>query len=205
MVNGDCESMLCDSASKTCDAATCVDAIINQDESDVNCGGTHCAPCGIDKKCRAAADCASGVCQSKVCLPAKKDAPLDQTNWVASASDTFGSSSPDYLIDGSASNRWTSGKSQYAKMWIMLDMAKPQYFFTMTLDTKEWPGDAGAAYNIYYSMDTNFSATPSRTFSSSKSLQVIGSDTVILARSIKIELTAPGSEWWSVGELSVTQ
>ena len=205
LVNRDCESMLCDAPSKTCDAATCVDAITNQDESDVNCGGTHCPPCGIDKKCRAASDCASGVCQSKICLPAKKDTPLDQTNWVATASDTFGDSSSADLIDGMASRRWTSGKSQTPKMWIKLDMSKPQYFFTITLDAKEWPGDAGTAYNIYYSMDTNFSSTPSRTFSSSKAVQVISSDTVILARSIKIELTAPGTEWWSVGEMSVTQ
>lgn len=45
---------------------TCSDGLKNQDESDVDCGGTNCAPCVGGKTCNASSDCyttcASGHC-----------------------------------------------------------------------------------------------------------------------------------------------
>jgi hypothetical protein len=41
---------------------TCSDGIRNQDESDVDCGGTHCSRCVGGKVCTLARDCASGAC-----------------------------------------------------------------------------------------------------------------------------------------------
>ncbi len=50
--------------------ATCDDGILNQSETDIDCGGTSCAPCGESLSCLADADCASRVCDrldSNVC------------------------------------------------------------------------------------------------------------------------------------------
>jgi hypothetical protein len=45
-------------------APTCSDTIKNQDETDVDCGGATCGPCGDGKGCAAATDCTSGVCDA---------------------------------------------------------------------------------------------------------------------------------------------
>ena len=202
--NADCESMLCDSASKTCDMASCFDAVANQDESDLNCGGV-CPKCPIEKKCKSGADCASGVCQAKVCKPAKMDAPLDQTGWTATASDTWPASSPSYVIDGKLTTRWTSGAPQATGMYVDVDMGKPQYFFTVTVNADYWPGDVPLYYNVFYSLDGKFGSTPTRVVPNPKAVQPIASETVIYARHIRIALAGGGSEWWSIGELIVTQ
>jgi hypothetical protein len=39
----------------------------NQDETDVDCGGTVCPQCGPGDSCQIPADCTSSVCQSMVC------------------------------------------------------------------------------------------------------------------------------------------
>ncbi len=47
-----------------CQGPPCADAIHNQDETDVDCGGAVCPPCADGKACLADADCASGHCPS---------------------------------------------------------------------------------------------------------------------------------------------
>ncbi len=50
--------------------ATCTDKIKNQDESDVDCGGTKCGKCGLESLCGGDGDCQSSKCDSttKKCL-----------------------------------------------------------------------------------------------------------------------------------------
>ncbi len=52
--------------------ATCTDGSKNGSESDVDCGGSCTTKCADAKKCSAAADCQSGVCDptAKTCTPA---------------------------------------------------------------------------------------------------------------------------------------
>ncbi len=45
---------------------TCSDGVLNQDESDVDCGGV-CPPCGDNQSCQNDADCSSGWCLSGEC------------------------------------------------------------------------------------------------------------------------------------------
>jgi cysteine-rich repeat protein len=42
---------------------SCTDRLPNGDESDIDCGGESCPPCGIGGTCRDGDDCASGVCE----------------------------------------------------------------------------------------------------------------------------------------------
>ena len=205
--NSDCSSGSCNS-SKLCAVATCADAVVNQDESDTDCGGPNCKHCENNRICKVASDCVSGACQTtaKLCVPATATgARLDQSGWVATASDTFYDSSTKSLIDGDPSNRWTSGTHQDTGMWIKLDMAKQQVFFTVTLDTTNWPGDSGKSYNVFVSPIDNFTGVQPKAFVAGKAVQALTFDSAMVGRYIMIELTTPGQEWWSVGELVVTQ
>lgn len=61
----DCESALCRDAS--CRAVVPADGTKNNDETDVDCGGTQAPACPDNKGCAIAADCASSVCKANVC------------------------------------------------------------------------------------------------------------------------------------------
>ena len=60
----DCESKVCTAA--VCQPAKIDDGVKNGDETDVDCGGSSASAgtprCADDKACKAAGDCASGVC-----------------------------------------------------------------------------------------------------------------------------------------------
>ncbi len=203
--NSDCTSLVCNGTNKHCDAPSCSDAVLNQDESDTDCGGSKCPHCANAFKCRDASDCTSGVCQAKLCVPAKATgARLIQDGWVATASDTFYSSAAQNMIDGDAGNRWTSGKSQTSGMWVTIDMHKPQIFFNINIDASEWPADAGRQYKVSTSNDSTF-GSDAKEFSAGKASQDLTFETAVVARFLRIELTLGGSEWWSIGELTVTQ
>ena len=49
----------------TCELATCEDNVVSRDETDVDCGGTFCDPCGDGKICAVAGDCISLVCDEE--------------------------------------------------------------------------------------------------------------------------------------------
>lgn len=50
-----------------CYPAECGDSIKNGDESDIDCGGPVCPPCGTDQGCLAKSDCQSKVCIAGTC------------------------------------------------------------------------------------------------------------------------------------------
>jgi hypothetical protein len=56
------------SSSTTGPVATCSDGQLNQDESDVDCGGS-CPPCDGEAICNDGADCKSGRCDAGACFP----------------------------------------------------------------------------------------------------------------------------------------
>ncbi len=48
---------------------TCSDSVMNQDETDVDCGGLICGPCADGQMCAAPEDCASTNCDAGICAP----------------------------------------------------------------------------------------------------------------------------------------
>jgi hypothetical protein len=46
---------------------SCEDGLLNGEESDVDCGGTSCAPCADGEGCGEASDCISSVCSDGTC------------------------------------------------------------------------------------------------------------------------------------------
>ncbi len=201
----DCESNVCDASSKRCSDASCSDAVVNQGETDLDCGGSNCPKCPIDRKCKAASDCESGVCQTKLCVPPSASGiALPQNGWNVSASNTFGDSSTSALFDGDPKTRWTSGTNQVPSMWIELDLGRSEIFFSIVIDSSLFPDDAATSYNIYFSNDGTFGAA-ARTAIPGASLSTIKFDSAVVARYIKIELASGGGQWWSVGEVTVYQ
>jgi hypothetical protein len=71
--SGDCAATVCAPAgSPTCDVVnpenpTCNDCVLNGGETDVDCGGDACGPCGATSLCATDADCASGACSLFLC------------------------------------------------------------------------------------------------------------------------------------------
>ncbi len=63
----DCPSKVCDVVTGKCAAATCKDGVKNGDETDSDCGGPACPKCDIQKTCKGASDCVSGVCTAFQC------------------------------------------------------------------------------------------------------------------------------------------
>lgn len=60
---------------------TCSDKVKNQDETDVDCGGSKCGKCEVPQACKAAADCKSGICTGGKCeaAPTCTDTVLNGT------------------------------------------------------------------------------------------------------------------------------
>jgi hypothetical protein len=64
-----CDAFDDGSVNATCEpiVPTCSDLFQNQDETDVDCGGTTCAACADGSGCVAGSDCQSLVCTGNVC------------------------------------------------------------------------------------------------------------------------------------------
>jgi hypothetical protein len=81
--------------------ATCTDLIKNQDETDVDCGGTICGGCDLGKNCSIGSDCLSGDCSGGICVVPGSCAGTDSSCGIfpactnCTASD--GCSGTDYL------------------------------------------------------------------------------------------------------------
>jgi hypothetical protein len=73
IIDEDCLSSNCDSGicrePVTCALITpnCTDSIRNQDETDVDCGGSACDKCDNFMKCAGDNDCKSGYCHNHIC------------------------------------------------------------------------------------------------------------------------------------------
>ena len=61
-----------DDCSNTCRAASCQDGLLHDHgagtETDVDCGGDSCGPCGLGEGCEDDLDCADGLCVEGTCL-----------------------------------------------------------------------------------------------------------------------------------------
>lgn len=61
-----CEAAACEQ-DEPAPAPSCDDRIINQDETDYDCGGKICEPCPNDMMCDVDGDCLSGFCYEGIC------------------------------------------------------------------------------------------------------------------------------------------
>ena len=120
--NSDCASQICTSGtpSGSCAAPSCTDGVQNGSETDVDCGGTCAAKCGLAQMCMTNADCkvtnpaiicVTGVCAAKTCTatncggtngcpPCPDNAPCKSTSDCQSQLCSGGTCSPASCTDG---------------------------------------------------------------------------------------------------------
>jgi hypothetical protein len=63
----------CELETNTCSQSQCNDATLNGTETDVDCGGPECAPCGNGSDCSAPTDCESAFCDGGTCAACAGD------------------------------------------------------------------------------------------------------------------------------------
>ena len=203
-VASDCLSGVCPTATKRCAAPSCSDGVLNGDEPTTDCGSSCTTKCQDLDVCSVPADCASGACQSRECVPvAPTGDPLPTVGWVVTASDTFTSSKIHDVIDGDLGTDWTSGTNRYAGMSIEIDMGKRQPFFRLELDMLK-AMDVPGAVNIWISDDGTFTNEVKKNVIGSTQL-AIDFSAALVARYVKIEVAQGGADWWRVNEIRVKQ
>ena len=89
--NEDCTSGSCDVGVTDLCLGTCTDSEMNQDESDIDCGGatSGCDRCEDGKACIEAGDCASGNCEDNVCSTPRSCAAIAAAGETASGNYTI--------------------------------------------------------------------------------------------------------------------
>lgn len=69
VTDSDCENGNCDNMRCRPTGVNCSDGVQNSEETDVDCGGSHCDSCSDGEGCREPSDCTSGVCEGDICQP----------------------------------------------------------------------------------------------------------------------------------------
>ena len=82
----DCTTGYCNPDKSVCGPASCADKLKDGTESDIDCGGTDCAACPVDKLCAAATDCSTTSCTDGVCSRAS-----GPPSWIATQSTAISS------------------------------------------------------------------------------------------------------------------
>ncbi|MDC0672922.1 hypothetical protein [Nannocystis radixulma] len=88
--------------------ASCEDGLLNQDESDVDCGGATCSPCADGLQCTEASDCAvdscvGGVCAAPTCEDLVKngdETDIDCGGGCPACGDNLGCAEPGDCVSG---------------------------------------------------------------------------------------------------------
>ncbi|MBO4349863.1 MAG: hypothetical protein J6A01_02830 [Proteobacteria bacterium] len=98
-----CQSGTCNTVTGLCETEpTCNDKLQNQDETDVDCGGS-CKACALDQKCKEDTDCETNECTSGKCTgTAVPGASVDDLiiNEFMAAEDTTSNSTSFFTING---------------------------------------------------------------------------------------------------------
>ncbi len=96
--NDDCRSGMCNAGTCEPEPGTCTDAMQNQDETDVDCGGAACPACGVGQRCGAGSDCSTGFCDGGRCAPMSASCSDGVQNGTETDVDCGGSCGP--CMDG---------------------------------------------------------------------------------------------------------
>jgi len=130
--------------------------------------------------------------------------PLTRDNWSATASNEspWPNDALSHILDGDSGSRYSSGASQYDGMWIQVDMAQPQTFSKVELDSGASTDDYARSADVYVSSDgTNWTKVAS-IVSDGKPLEAASFPTQT-ARYLKVVNTGSAGNWWSIAEFNV--
>ncbi len=205
-VSKDCVSSVCTTTTHRCAAPSCHDGVLNGSEPSIDCGASCSKQCLVADACALDADCATGNCTGLHCVPVATGAPLLATGWLGTASHTYAPETPPrYALDGDPGTHWTNGAPQVPGMWFLVDMIKPQVFFSITLTSNSQPTDYAKTLRLSGSAD-GVTFTELRTgIAGDQSLKISFIDPQY-ARYLKLELLeATNGFWWRIDDLIVLQ
>ena len=207
LVAADCVSKVCTLAIHQCAVPSCNDGVLNGDEPTQDCGASCSTKCQLADTCKLNNDCGSGKCFNLHCVPkSPTNTPLPSTSWNATASHTYSTETPARLgIDGDPNTRWTNGAPQTPGMWFLVDMGKPQVFFSITMTSDSQPSDYAKTLRLLGSSDGQTFTELRTGISGEQDLKVTFSDAQY-ARYLKVELlAATNGLWWRIDDLRVLQ
>jgi beta-glucosidase len=121
-------------------------------------------------------------------------AALPRAGWVATASSSSSTLTPDKAIDGNAGTRWSSGVAQANGQWFQVDMVTPQTFVQLTLDATNSNNDYPRTYSVFVSNDGTNWGTAVATGSGTTALTTIVFPQQT-ARYVRIKQTGTATNW----------
>jgi hypothetical protein len=130
---------------------------------------------------------------------------LDRTGWTATASDVspWPNDALAHMLDGDGLSRYSSGTSQYNGMWVQVDMATPQTFSRIELDSGPNADDYARSADVYVSSDGAAWSKVASVVGDGQPVQAVTFEPQT-ARYIKVVVTGSAGNWWSIAELNVS-
>jgi hypothetical protein len=130
--------------------------------------------------------------------------PLSSVAWTISTSESATENDPELAIDGDLDSCWTSGKAQYAGMYVQLDLGKPQYFFRALVRLTSGPNPSGfpASANVYVSSDGTF-GEPVQNSIDGNQYTWFHFTTAQVGRYVRFELAQSKALDWSIGDIAL--
>jgi len=122
---------------------------------------------------------------------------VDRTGWSATASAGTASNA----LDGSGTNRWTTGVNQVGTEWIRLDLGAPTVFNRLTVDNTANAGQYPRSLNIETSSNGTTWVSVATQPGADGLTTVKFSPQV--ARYVRVNQTASAAAVWSVGEINL--
>ena len=131
--------------------------------------------------------------------------PLDRSTWTATASNTENGGSAASAIDDSTATRWTGGAAQASGQWFQVDLGSAQTFDRLSFDAGGSTNDFASGYRVLFSDNgSDWSSQPAvASGSGTGPLITVDFGGPVTHRFIRIVLTAPNNDWWSIADFNV--
>lgn len=124
-----------------------------------------------------------------------------RSNWTTSASSTESGGSTANAVDGSYSNRWSTGAAQASGQWFKVDLGSNQWFNHMVMDSGSNVNDYARDFIVEVSYDnTNWKTVAN---GEGTGPVVTSNFSIVEARYIRVTLKDSSSSWWSISEFRV--
>ncbi|HYP12959.1 MAG TPA: ThuA domain-containing protein [Bryobacteraceae bacterium] len=132
--------------------------------------------------------------------------PPDRAGWVARASSSTSSGTPDKAIDSDPKTRWSTGISQSIGQYFQVDCGRNRTFNQIVMDSggESYEADWPRGYEVYVSADGSNWGSPIARGAGTSRFTTITFPTQT-ARHFRIMLTAGQSgTWWSIHDLTIS-
>lgn len=135
--------------------------------------------------------------------PLPGNGPGSRDQWRVTAFAQSGAETPEAMLDGDVSTRWTSGRPQTNGQWITVDLGVPAAIDTVVMNAGSSNGDAANGFRVMLSQDGRSWSNPVAAGRNRDTSVVRATFAPQTARYVKIVQTGESSNWWSIAELDV--